>query len=652
MVVAVKIPNPRTASSKSSRVQGLAQYIAQPESKNANEKCVHLGTRGFLSQQFGSQVAEMVALASECVKSKDPIRHDLVSFTEGECPAPEQVEEIIDLYLKEMGLIGHQCIFGLHADTDDIHIHIQVNRVHPDTLKAVKIDRGFDKEALQRVCARIEHAQGWKPENSSRYHIQVDGSISDRQVRSESERKPSSHAQDMETRTGIKSAERIVIEDATSILKTARTWQEVHDRLDAVGIQYQRQGSGAVMLVGDVVVKASTVERGARFAALQKKLGPFEPKGQEKKNDYFIHELDNERDTQRQEEKEQDFGDDEYLAKNGLRRLSKCSLAISSGKTEKRARVLSFDARTCRRQPDQLRRPEAARSSVDRSKEALDESLYRKGQEWNEYAKARGEYYKNRRLETEATRQRHAQEREALKAQQRVERTGALPKLGPGESRAGMTNILRSLMKFEQAKAKLNLKDRHAAQRAALKLKYPQFPSSYEQWLIDKGEIEKAQAWRYHANPDDEPCTIRGFGSPKPARGIDIRDFTGSVEGYQVRYTNASGHGFVDKGLSIVIADWRDEGVTLAALQLSAQKWGSFTVTGNDEYKAMCCKLAAVHGFKINNSALQSAIQQHKDLLNQEQQKQRQVQEQPVQAPVRAPTVKGRSKNRGGYGMG
>jgi hypothetical protein len=119
-----------------------------------------------------------------------------------------------------------------------------------------------------------------------------------------------------------------------------------------------------------------------------------------------------------------------------------------------------------------------------------------------------------------------------------------------------------------------------------------------------------------------------------------------------VRYTNASGHGFVDKGLSIVIADWRDEGVTLAALQLSAQKWGSFTVTGNDEYKAMCCKLAAVHGFKINNSALQSAIQQHKDLLNQEQQKQRQVQEQPVQAPVRAPTVKGRSKNRGGYGMG
>jgi len=648
VVVAVKVPNPKAAGSKSSRVQVLAHYIAQPQTINANEKCVYLGTREFLSQHFESQVAEMLALASECVKSKDPIRHDVISFKEGESPTPDQVEEIIDLYLKEMGLVGHQCIYGLHADTDDIHIHIQVNRVHPDTLKAVKTDRGFDKEALQRVCARIEHAQGWKPENNSRYHIQADGSISDRPVRSETTRKPSKHAQDMETRTGIKSAERIVIDDATSILKNAKTWEEVHDRLEAVGIQYQRQGSGAVMVVGDVSIKASAVERGARFSALQKKLGPFEPKGQEKKNEYFIHDIDSERDAQHAGEKEQDFGDAQYLAANGLRRLSKCSLAISSWKTEKRASVLSFDARTCRRQPSELRRPEAARSGVDRSKEPLDESLYRKEQGWNEYAKARREYYKNRRLETEATRQRHAQEREALKAQQRVERTEALPTLGPGESRAGMTNVLRSLMKFEQAKAKLNLKDRHAAERAALKLKYPQFPSSYEQWLIDQGKIENAQAWRYHTNPDDEPCTIRGFGSLKPAHGVDIRDFTGSVEGYQVRYTNASGHGFVDKGRIVVIADWRDEGVTLAALQLSAQKWGSFTVTGNEEYKAMCCKLAAVHGFKINNPELQSAIHLNKDLLNQE----RQAQQAEAQKHVDAPTVEVRSRSRGGYERG
>jgi DNA repair exonuclease SbcCD nuclease subunit len=74
----------------------------------------------------------------------------------------------------------------------------------------------------------------------------------------------------------------------------------------------------------------------------------------------------------------------------------------------------------------------------------------------------------------------------------------------------------------------------------------------------------------------------------------------------------------VDKGKSIDIHDWRNRDSTLAALQLSAQKWGSFTVTGNDEYKAMCAKLAAEHGFKITNPELQERIQQERQRIQQE----------------------------------
>jgi hypothetical protein len=662
VVIAVKIPNPKSAGSKSARVQGLSQYIAEPQADNANEKCVYLGTRGFLSQAFGSQVAEMIALADECVKSKDPIRHDVITFREGESPTPKQIEEIIDLYLQELGLVSHQCIYGLHADTDNMHMHIQVNRVHPETLKAVKIDRGFDKEALQRVCARIEHAQGWKPEKNSRYHVQPDGSISDRPARPERSPKPSPQAQGMETRTGIKSAERIVIEDVTGILKSAKSWHEVHAELEQVGIRYERSGGGAVMFVGDVAVKASVVERAARFASLQKKLGPFEPQNQEKPNVYFTHKLDSERAAERgHQAKEQDLGDAQYLAKNGMRRLSECRVAVahtSAQGSANSARILQIDARTCRRDTDQLRRPEPnASSRVDRSNEQLDQAQYRQASGWNEYVKERGEHYKNRRLDTEATRQRHTQEREALKVAQRIERSSALPKLPTGESRAGMTNALRSLMKFEQTKAKLELKERHERERAALRIKYAQFASTYEQWLIDRGEADKAQAWRYRENPEDEPCTIRGFGNGK-AKKMDLRDFEGSVDGYQVKYTNADGLGFVDRGRNIVIADWRDECVTLAALQLSAAKWGSFEVTGNPEYKAMCVRLAAQHGFKINNPELQSQIQVQRDLLHKEQQRQVDAQkaekaaQQPVVEHDAPPVERERPRPRGGFEIG
>lgn len=660
MVVAVKIPNPKTAGSKAGRVQGLAQYIAEPERENATEKCIYFGARGFLSKNLPSQIAEMIALADECVKSRDPIRHDVITFKEGESPSAKQVDEIIDLYEKEMGLQGHQIIFGLHVDTDNVHIHIQANRVHPETLKAVKIDRGFDKEALQRVCARIEHAQGWKPENNSRYRVLEDGRISDRPERQERDAKPSPQAQGMETRTGIKSAERIVIEDATGILKSAKTWRDVHQQLEQVGIRYERSGGGAVMYVGDVAVKASVVERNARFASLQKKLGPFEAANQEKPNVYFIHKLDSERTAERTgATKEQDLGDAQYLTKNGMRGLSECRLAFASQGREGRAnsaRVLQADARTCRREFDSVRRPDAnASSRVDRSNEPLDEGLYRRQSGWSEYANARGEHYKNRRIDTEATRQRHAAEREALKVAQRAERAVALPKLRTGESRAGLNNALKSLMKFEQAKAKLDLKERHAAERAALKVKYPQFSESYEQWLIDRGEAEKAQKWRYRENPKDEPCVIRGL-TDVPLKKMDLRDFAGSIEGSHVRYVNRDGLGFLDRGRSIVIGDWRDESVTLAALQLSASKWGSFQVTGNDEYKALCVKLAAQHGFKISNPELQKGIQAQRDLLHQEQQRQATAKqaEQAAQQPViehDVPPVE-RERPRGGFEIG
>lgn len=55
-----------------------------------------------------------------------------------------------------------------------------------------------------------------------------------------------------------------------------------------------------------------------------------------------------------------------------------------------------------------------------------------------------------------------------------------------------------------------------------------------------------------------------------------------------------------------------------ATLQLSAQKWGSFTVIGNDDYKAVCVRLAAELGFKINNPELQAGIALARERLQQE----------------------------------
>jgi hypothetical protein len=618
MVVAVNQPNPKANSTKSARVSGLTRYILAPENTNANEKCVHFGTRNFLSNDIDSVILEMSALAEECVKSKDPIRHDVISFREGEILTKKQVEEAVDLYLKTMGLEGHQCVYGMHMDTDNVHIHIEVNRVNPETGKITKINKGFDKEALQMVCARLEHAQGWQPEKGSRYVVNEHGKVVERD-REPSPPEPSKGAKDFEVRTGLKSAERIVIEDATPILKTAKSWKEVHERLAKIGVQYERSGSGAVMHVGDVTVKASTVDdRSLRFGALQKKLGAFEPANQEKPNVYFEHKPDHELTKSRSPEaKIQDSRDAEYLAQNSMRRLSKCSLARSD--REAGARVLSIDARTCRRPTDDLRRSDTALK--DRSKEPLNQQQERPKSRWREYANERSEHYKNRRLETDAQRKRHELERKELQSKLRKERLDAIPKLRKGESRHGLTNVIKQLLAYEQAKAKLDIKDRHTAERKALKEKYPRFPASYEDWLKDKGMDSEAQRYRYQNNPDNEPCSITGHGRSKPL-AVDLRHYSPKVNGFCVDYYSRDNKlDFTDRGQKILITGWKDERATLAALQLSAEKWGEFSVTGCDEYKAMCVKLAAKHNLRIINPELQDAITKERKSIEQERER-------------------------------
>src|SRR3954468_21825631 len=46
----------------------------------------------------------------------------------------------------------------------------------------------------------------------------------------------------------------------------------------------------------------------------------------------------------------------------------------------------------------------------------------------------------------------------------------------------------------------------------------------------------------------------------------------------------------------------------LAALQLSAQKWGAISVHGDRDFMRACVELAAEHGFKIANPELQEVI--------------------------------------------
>jgi len=113
----------------------------------------------------------MIALSEDAMRSKNTVEHFVLSLREGEKPTPEQVEEMITIWLRELGLSDCQIIYGLHEDTDNYHLHIAVNRMHPERLECIKINGGFSREAEHRAIALIEHAQGWKSEKNARYTV-------------------------------------------------------------------------------------------------------------------------------------------------------------------------------------------------------------------------------------------------------------------------------------------------------------------------------------------------------------------------------------------------------------------------------------------------------------------------------------------------
>jgi hypothetical protein len=90
------------------------------------------------------------------------------------------------------------------------------------------------------------------------------------------------------------------------------------------------------------------------------------------------------------------------------------------------------------------------------------------------------------------------------------------------------------------------------------------------------------------------------------------------LDGGRVHYHLARSSGspaFTDRGKTIDINQGRNREAVLAALQLSAQKWGEFWIRGDAQFKRICVELAAEHGFKITNPELQHAIPAERERL-------------------------------------
>ena len=165
-MIVKKVPTSKLAPAKGKahNVRALADYIAGPKAGGAGEKVEHRGVLNLLNLDHEGQVQEMIDLAETAKRSPQPVQHWIMSWREWEQPTSAQGDQAARMFLDEMGLAGHQALYGLHRDTENWHLHLAVNRVHPETEKLVTVNNGFDHEVAHRAIARIELAPGWPRE--------------------------------------------------------------------------------------------------------------------------------------------------------------------------------------------------------------------------------------------------------------------------------------------------------------------------------------------------------------------------------------------------------------------------------------------------------------------------------------------------------
>jgi spore coat protein CotH len=110
---------------------------------------------------------------------------------------------------------------------------------------------------MERAAKKIEAAQGWQVENNIWSEIDEHGEAINKPVKSNE--KIHQKIKDKEVRTGEQSAVRKAQADLKNM--DVRTWEELHNFMREHGMEYQKKGSGAVINVGDAIIKASSGKR-------------------------------------------------------------------------------------------------------------------------------------------------------------------------------------------------------------------------------------------------------------------------------------------------------------------------------------------------------------------------------------------------------
>lgn len=254
-MIAKQIP---MKSARKSDFGSLVTYLTDGQGKS--ERVGVVTVTNCESNDAEIAILEVLNTQTQNTRAKsDKTFHLVVSFAPGEHPDDAILREIENRICDGIGFGQHQRVSVVHHDTDILHVHIAINKIHPTRYTMNEPFNVFHK--LGQLCDKLENEFGLERTNhkSSKQHGE-------------------NRAADMEQHADIESLLGWIRRECADQIGAARSWSELHEILRQHGLEIHPRGNGLVITAANGInVKASSVHRDFSKNKLEAKVGVFEP---------------------------------------------------------------------------------------------------------------------------------------------------------------------------------------------------------------------------------------------------------------------------------------------------------------------------------------------------------------------------------------
>lgn len=244
---------------------GLARYLETGKTGTESERVGWIEARNLPTNDPQTVSLLMRATAAQSDRVQKPVYHLAISFDRGDPVDRTTMHRVADRVLSDLGVGEHQALLVAHRDTEHPHLHVMLNRVHPETGRAW--DPKNDYLQIERSLRVQERELGFRQVPG--HHYVLDG-----QARPDRSDSLSGGQQRQRMNGEIPFVDRVRAA-AVRDLRDSRSWGELEERLRAHGLHLVPKGRGMIVTDGQTEAKLSSVDHGVSRGKLEARFGDY-----------------------------------------------------------------------------------------------------------------------------------------------------------------------------------------------------------------------------------------------------------------------------------------------------------------------------------------------------------------------------------------